>query len=178
MKLLANTLILLGAILLAFAGYLIFQRYNPAQLSFHNLDQGSNNSVSGTLPRKIVIPSLKITLPIYPAQIKRNEWQATPNGVSYLAGSPLPGDAGNSILYGHNWANLLGPLPRIKTGEKIEIVYGTGEIKTFIVRYTALVSPTETKILAQTQNEKIITLYTCAGFLDSKRFVATAFLQI
>lgn len=175
MNFLSRTLIFAGILLLFFGGYLIFQRYNPKQLSFRNFN-GYANSASGALPQKIIVPSLKIELPIYPAKISGNSWEATTKGVSYLVSSPVPGETGNSILYGHNWASLLGSLPKIVPGEAIEIVFGKGEKKTFIVEHTSIVAPSQTDILAPSSDTRL-TLYTCTGFLDSKRFVATALLK-
>jgi len=174
MNFLSRTLILIGVTLLFLGGYFIFQRYNPKQLSFQDFN-GYTNSVSGALPQKIVIPSLKIQLPIYPAQIRGNSWEATTKGISYLVSSPIPGEAGNSILYGHNWDSLLGRLQNIKPGEKIKVAYDDKTTKTFVVAYISIVDPSHTEILAPSSDSRI-TLYTCTGFLDSRRFVATAIL--
>ena len=62
-----------------------------------------------------------IDLPIYPASINGTSWETTTKGVSYLKNTPTPGEIGNSVMYGHNWTNLLGPLVRAKPGQKIEI---------------------------------------------------------
>ncbi len=176
MNFLSRTLILIGVALLFLGGYFIFQRYNSKQLSFQNFNEYAS-SVSGILPQKIIIPSLKIELPIYPAKIRGNSWEATTKGVSYLVSSPAPGEVGNSILYGHNWTSLLGPLTRIKPGDKIEIISNNSERKTFVVEYTSIVDPYQTSVLSSA-NDTRLTLYTCAGFLDSKRFVVTAFIKI
>jgi LPXTG-site transpeptidase (sortase) family protein len=79
-------------------------------------------------------------------------------------------------LYGHNWSALLGSLPKIKPGDKIKIILSNGQEKNFVVKYTSIVAPSDTKILSDSADSRI-TLYTCAGFLDSKRFVATALLK-
>lgn len=110
---------------------------------------------------------------MYPAQIENNKWEATTKGVSYLVTSPVPGNAGNSIIYGHNWGNLLGSLSKIKPGQKIEIVLDDNEKRTFIVEHTSIIGPDQTSVLEDTSDRRI-TLYTCTGFLDSKRFVVTA----
>ena len=174
MSLFSKISILLGILLLLFGAYLVFERYNPKRLGFENVSQAVISS-SNTYPKKIFIPKLSIELGIYPAKIINNNWEATTQGVSYLASSPVPGEAGNSILYGHNFPNLLGSLPKIKPGDKIVIVLNSGEEKTFVVKYTQIVTPQQTEIL-KSSNDTRITLYTCTGFLDSKRFVATATL--
>ncbi len=174
MSLFSKISIFLGVLLLLFGAYLVFERYNPKRLEFGNITQTRVNT-SDVYPRKITIPSLDIELGIYPARIKKNKWEATTNGVSYLSSSPVPGENGNSVLYGHNWPSILGNLTKIKPEDVIEVVMSNGEKRKFIVKFTAVVDPNQTYILSQTTDSRI-TLYTCTGFLDSKRFVATAIL--
>lgn len=173
MNLASRLLIFTGVAFLIFGAYLIFERYNPQKLGFDNAPSSSFTSSAGTFPREIIIASLSIRLPVYPAQIENNKWEATTKGVSYLVTSPVPGEVGNSILYGHNWNSLLGRLPSIKPGEEIKIVYDDKTIKTFVIQYTSIVDPSAAEILASSGDSRI-TLYTCSGFLDSKRFVVTA----
>ncbi|MBI2621982.1 MAG: sortase [Candidatus Levybacteria bacterium] len=169
---LPKALILLGFLFLFFGFYLVTQRYSPKTLEFKNLEV-KNSIQADVRPVRIAIPSLGIEVPIYPSSINNGKWESTTKGVSYLSSSPVPGETGNSILYGHNFSTLLGSLPKIKPGEKIEITLSSGEKKVFTVRYTSIVDPTQTHILNQTEDSRI-TIYTCTGFLDSKRFVATA----
>ena len=83
---------------------------------------------------------------------------------------------GNSVLYGHNFPSILGSLTKIKPNDKIEIIMSNGEKKIFTVKYTSIVGQDQTHILSQTKDARI-TVYTCTGFLDTKRFVATAILS-
>ncbi len=169
----SKILIIFGILILSFGGYLIFEHYTPKRLSFNNF---RTSSVSGSrLPGRIIIPSLNIDLAILPSKITNNKWEVTNQGISYLSSSPSPGEKGNSILYGHNWTSLLGRLPKIKPGAEINIAFNNKERKTFIVEYVSVVDSHDTQVIANT-NDKRITLYTCTGFLDSKRFVVTATL--
>jgi LPXTG-site transpeptidase (sortase) family protein len=174
MNLLSKTLVFLGIIFLVFGAYLVVQRYSPKKLEFNNLSV-AKASTSKIVPQRIIIPSLKIDNTIFGAKITNNQWEATEKGVSYLSSSPIPGSRGNSILYGHNWESILGRLVQIKPGEKIKIYMSSGEVRDFVVNFTSVVEPTQTHILAQT-NDNRITIYTCTGFMDSKRFVVTATL--
>ena len=170
----SRTLIFFGILVLIFGGFLLFQRNTPQRLSFKNYQPASQISHVEQQSR-MTIPSLNMDLEIIPSKITNNVWEATSQGVSYLSSSPIPGEKGNSILYGHNWTSLLGNLTRIKPGEEISINIKDKEKKTFIVEYVSIVGPNDTQILANT-NDARITLYTCTGFLDSKRFVVTALL--
>lgn len=157
-----------------FGAYLIHERSNPKRLYFKNAPI-LQSVVTSVYPQELVINGLGIDLPIFPAKITQNNWQTTTQGVSYLQNSPLPGETGNSILYGHNWESLLGRLPLIKPGDTLVVIFSNGIRKKFQVMYTTIVNPDNTSILINS-HDKRITIYTCTGFLDTKRFVAVATL--
>jgi len=171
---LSRFLTILGSLLILFGGFLVYQRYTPQKLAFANLKTEKVN-YSTSYPTQIIIPSLKINNAIIPSKIVNGNWETTTDGISFLSSSPRPGSMGNSILYGHNWESLLGRLPQIKPGQEIDILFSNGKLERFKVIYTQEVNPTDTSILANSKDKRI-TIYTCSGFLDSKRFVATAIL--
>lgn len=175
MNLFSRISILLGIMLLFFGAYLMYERNNPKRLEFKTIGRASS-TVPDKYPTMIFIPKLNTKLAVFPAQVKNGNWDATTKGISYLSSSPTPGDAGNSILYGHNYPNLLGNLPEIKPGDEIIITLNDNQAKKFVVKYTSVVSPDQTQILKPSSDTRI-TLYTCTGFLDSKRFVVTAILK-
>lgn len=171
MKLIFNLVILCsGLTLLLYGAYLVALRHRPVQLV-----QASTQipqEVVTSLPTHLEIPSLALELPIYPAEIVGGRWQTTSEGISYLTSSPLPGDVGNSVMYGHNWPNLLGNLHNIQPGDTISVYFGSKRLD-YVVHFVSVVSPAETSIYADTPDTRL-TLYTCTGFLDSKRLVVTA----
>ena len=65
----------------------------------------------------------------------------------------------------------------MKPGDRIEIAFSDGSIREFVVAYTTTVNPGQVEILKDSEDSRL-TLYTCTGFLDSKRFVVTAKLKI
>lgn len=170
----ANLLLVSGFLGLLIGSYFIYQRQNPSRLKFENYPviQASMEQAEKS-PIGIKIESAKISLPVIASEIKNNKWEATTEGVSYLKTSPIPGTQGNSILYGHNWASLLGNLKKVKPGDQIEISYSDQSSKKFLVEYLVEVKPEDTSILNNSSDSRI-TLYTCSGFLDSKRFVVVA----
>jgi LPXTG-site transpeptidase (sortase) family protein len=170
-------LVIFGVIILLFSVFFFWERYTPQRLSF-NISNYSNNNIgdSGEKPIEIIIPAINLDLPVIPAKLVRGNWEATSRGVSYLSSSPIPGTEGNSILYGHDWPNLLGNILKLKPGQIVKIKYLDGKIKIFTINSTVFVSPNETSILAPSKDTRI-TLYTCAGLFDSKRFVVTAILK-
>ena len=162
----------LGLLSIFFSFLLIWERNNPNRLSFGNYKENTVKS-SHISPNRIVIKDANIDLPIEPSKIEGNTWQTSRIGISYLKSSPLPGNQGNSILYGHNWISLLGSLHRVKPGQKIEIYYKNGVRKIFTISAIGVVTPDQTHVLSPSDDRRI-TLYTCTGFLDSKRLVVTA----
>lgn len=178
-KKLPTVLTIVGLLFLTTASFLFWQRNTPRRLSFETKDsfgQAETRTETSLVPETLVITDLGIKLPIYPAQIRNQKWEATAKGVSYLSTSPIPGEIGNSILYGHNWESLLGDLVDAKPGQEIEILFRDGSKSKFIIQYTQIVTPEETSILKPSEDTRI-TLYTCKGFLDRQRFVVTATLS-
>lgn len=175
MQSISKFLIITGLLCIGIGMFLVWERNNPKRLSFKNY-RSTNYSNYNIYPVRIRIPSLNVDLPIVQSTIENNEWATTKDGISYLASSPIPGKKGNSVLYGHNWNNLLGNLKNVKTGEKIEIEYNNKTIKVFSINTMGVVTPDQTHVLSPS-NDVRITLYTCTGFLDSKRLVVTAILD-
>lgn len=138
-----------------------------------NVSQFEFNPVSNkTLPIGLVIKDLGIRLNVFPSEVKSNNWESTTQGVSYLLNSNLPGETGNSIIYGHNWPSLLGDLVNIKKGQEIDIYMSDKTVKRFIVDNILVVTPEQSSVLNKT-DDKRLTVYTCTGFLDTKRFVVS-----
>lgn len=157
---------------------LLWQRYNPWRLSFQSFppDYSSLQQQSNIKPIRITIPSVKIDTAISPAVITNRTWETSTEGASWLLSSPIPGNRGNSIIYGHNWFTILGKLVQVKPGDTIKIEYSDQSSKQFTVQSTAIVPPNQINILAPTTDTRI-TMYTCTGFLDRYRFVATALVN-
>ncbi len=174
MKHIARLFILAGILFYAFGIYNIYLRENPAKLSFDHLAVAQKQTPKEKkLPTKVTINSVGIDIPVYETGMKGNVPATIENGASYFNQSPLPGEKGNSIIYAHNWSNLFGPLVSVKPGDEVEVTYADGSKKKFAIEYVSVVEPSESTIIAPSKDSRI-TLYTCTGFLDSKRFVAVA----
>lgn len=167
--------LMLGIVGLVYTGYLVYVRIVPSSLAFSDQPQVVTADQQN-VPRLLIIEELSILLPIAQARVEDEIWQTNPDGISYLATTPVPGEIGNSILYGHNWPNRLGRLNHIKPGMEIIVVLSNGTKKSFKVEHTQVVTPDQTHILSTT-NDRRITLFTCTGFFDSKRLVVTALLS-
>lgn len=168
----------LGTIFIFLGLIFLYQRNNPNRLSFVSPPpyEKTINKLDSQ-PIRLLIKKYNIDLPILPAKIEKKQWQTTTKGASWLISSPIPGDKGNSIIYGHNWTNLMGPLVKIKPGELVKIKYKNNTTKTFVINATTEVGAKDFNILQQS-SDKRITLYTCSGLFDQNRFVAIANLLV
>lgn len=180
-RLVSFLLITLGLISIVLGSALLWQRYNPNRLAFsrsYNVFRRPAGKVgisyNGNLePKRLIVPRAGIDLPILSAEIKDGKWESTTEGVSYLSSTPSPGERGNSVLYGHNYSNLLGSLHKVRPGQRIEIIMSDGNKRFFTVAFVSVVTPDQTHILSPSADKRL-TIYTCTGFLDSKRLVVTA----
>ncbi len=170
----ANIFLLIGIVCLVLGILLLFRHYSPNRLAFASEKIAANfENNTQNLPQFLTISSAGISLPIFPAKVENDNWEVSNQGVSYMVNSALPGEKGNSIFYGHNWTSLLGNLIKAKPGDLISIKFSNGMTKEFIIKYIFEVPPTESSILGNTDYPQL-TIYTCSGFLDSKRFVVIA----
>lgn len=169
---LSSLFLLFGVLLVLVSGYLFYIRNYSNKLSFTKIPP-NNSSQKTNIATTISIPKIFKTLPIIPSKINKGKWETTEQGISFLTSTPNPGQKGNSVLYGHNYKSLLGNLAKIKPGDEIIVTFSDNSKRTFVVDTTAEVSPIQTDIIDNT-NDTRITLYTCSGFFDSKRFVVVA----
>ena len=183
-KFLSWFFIVSGILSFAASAVLFWQRTTPQGLSFDINENFNPSSVSFSStpsavsfrPLSLTIRDVGIYLSIYPASIEGGKWETTDKGVSYLVSSPIPGEIGNSIFYGHNWPNLLGNLIKVKKGQEIEIWFDNNMRRRFVVESVREVTPDQTHVLLKT-DDKRVPIYTCIGFLDRKRFVVSAVLK-
>jgi sortase (surface protein transpeptidase) len=165
-------LLICGSALLGWSALGFWQRNNPERLKFKGNIATATTSAE-LLPIRLEIEKQNIDLTVIPARVTKNNWETTDRGVSYLVGSGIVGGIGNAVFYGHNWKSLLGNLSKIKPGDSIKVGLNNSQVENFIVEYTSIIDPTQTHILYPS-NDRRITIYTCAGLFDSKRFVAVA----
>ncbi len=122
------------------------------------------------------IERLGVTLPIYPARVVGGKWETTTKGLSHASNSAGFGSSGNTVIYGHNWPNMLKRLPDLKPGDVITVSLSESEVITYTVTYTATIAPDDTSLTRNTADSRL-TLYTCIGLLDRDRYVVVAHLN-
>lgn len=102
-----------------------------------------------------------------------NEWAISPTKSSYLVQSARPGEKGNVIIYGHNKREILGNIRALKGSEIITLTLENGVQRKYAIAKLIEVDPFDTTYLKPTTTE-VLTMYTCSGFLDSRRFIVRA----
>ena len=123
-------------------------------------------------PLRIVVPALSIDLPVVEAPVVGGYWELSETMASHGVGSANPGTLGNTVIFAHARDGLFGPLRKLKKGALVYVLtkdhwyrYIADEIKEVTAKQTSEVAATK---------DEVLTLFTCSGFLDSKRLLVTA----
>lgn len=173
-KLQGNIFLLFG---LLFIGIFIVWRYHSLRiLSFSTSDVSVPVVSNGIKPIHIKSYPVGIDISVKDAQIIDGVWQIHPNDANYLVSSAGIGDNGNVIVYGHNKNDILGPLRWIKEGAIVEVLASDGLSYEYEVVSLKEVEPDNLEYIKPSDYE-VLTIYTCTGFLDTKRFIVQAILK-
>lgn len=139
-------------------------------LQFFNLAIGAGGPIA---PNTLYIPKLARVVNVTDGQFANDRWTVSATGVSYYVSSALPGTLGNSVFYGHNWANILSGLDKLASGDQIYILGRNGDFVQYKVFEIFEVWPSQVEIL-NPSSEGRLTIYTCKGLLNEKRLVVIA----
>lgn len=124
------------------------------------------------IPTHIQIGEL-ISLPIEQMPFGSQGWMVSETAASIASSSALPGESGNIVIYSHNWKNLFAKLHQVKVGDNVKLQTVDGTTHTYTIESIHVVGPENIELLRPTQME-VLTIYTCTGFLDTKRLVVRA----
>lgn len=126
-----------------------------------------------SLPMDIIIPKMSLTLPVKQTRIVNGIWEVSDNSANHLLASAVPGDKGNIVIYGHNTAHILGSLKYLRPGDILIIKTEDEKNHEYKIWETKIITPNDTSDV-QPKNYEMLTLFTCSGFLDTKRLVIHA----
>jgi sortase A len=125
----------------------------------------------GDLVGRVEIPRLNVSTVVF----EGTDDGVLRDGVGHLAGSPLPGEAGNVVLAAHR-DTFFRPLRYIRPHDTIAIVT-PGGTKDYRVDSITIVTPDHTEVLNPTRDREL-TLITCYPFdwfgPAPKRFIVRA----
>jgi LPXTG-site transpeptidase (sortase) family protein len=107
-------------------------------------------------------------------------------GLAHFKGTPLPGDGGNSFIYGHSAVisffnkhsnlpeTIFTKLENIEVGDSVKIKKD-GKYIEYVVRNKRIVSPDDFSILRNQGDKETVTLMTCWPLgVGTKRLIAVA----
>ncbi|MEP7167557.1 MAG: sortase [Candidatus Woesebacteria bacterium] len=169
---LAKALICLGLALLSYFALHHYFYWRSLELSRAQIATGPIQEDHSKEPTHIFIKWF-VDAPIEPMALVGSSWAISPDKVSFLTQSKRPGEAGNIILYGHNTRQILGNIRALKGHETIILTTGDGKEHSYTVSQMKEVDPSDVSWLQPTDTETL-TMYTCSGLLDSKRFLVRA----
>ncbi|MEI6040565.1 MAG: sortase [Candidatus Berkelbacteria bacterium] len=176
-----------GVFLLLFLVSFIIINF-PAYLTKTKYFFKSQNQLTQVLNQKVIsnnhlyIPKMNIDTPITWNVPADNVFPALENGVAHYEGTALPGQIGNTFIYGHSsyyWWNkgsykeIFAILDKLNQGDKIYVSHES-KVYTYIVTGKKVVSPNDLSVLNQT-NTKTLSLMTCTPVGTTlNRLVVTA----
>lgn len=130
--------------------------------------------ISNKLPEPTKISTgKKVDVTITPGVLQDDVWSISDSTATFLTQSARPGEGGNVVIYGHNTRPILGNIRTVKVGEEIAVTTADGQQHRYRVTWTKEVRPSDVSSVQPTDTE-VLTVYTCTGFLDSKRFIVRA----
>jgi sortase A len=134
---------------------------------------------------QLTIPSINAKAPIIfePQTVEWAVQLALRKGVDHYGASANPGQAGNTVIFGHSSGAIWAPgdykfvftlLNKVKAGDQVIIDY-QGTRYTYKVTGTEIILPTNLSVLNQNSTKPSLTLITCTPVGTSKyRFVVHA----
>ncbi len=124
-------------------------------------------------PYIIEIERIGLKIEVVESGIVDGVWEVSDKAANHLDISADPGGGGNILLYAHNRDNLFGPIKFLKRDDLIKIIDGSGNVHKYRVESAFETDPSDVKIASNTESE-VLTIYTCSGLFDRKRFVIRA----
>lgn len=116
------------------------------------------------------IPRLNVRARVNEMLYVNYEWDDPKNAVGYWKESALPGSGGNVVMYAHNKPHLFKYLYLLTEGDSVIVRSSDGTKYTYEVTAIKETDPDDISyILKESHDVELLTLYTCAGYFDSKR---------
>ena len=162
------TLLIAGSLLVAGSAYLIYQeqqRVLPPALVLQQTAPEAN-----TQPVHLELIKAGVSVKVEPGYLQNGRWSVVPDAANYLVSSSLPDEGGNILIYGHNKKEVLANLKQAEIGEVVELTSKDGQKRQYRIVKRYVTGSNDTSPLEE-RMEETLTIYTCTGFLDTKRLV-------
>jgi len=157
---------------------------NNALYSNVKINQAYNKEMYITIP-SVGIQNIKIS-PNVESDNEKVYNSFLKSGVAHFKGTPLPGDGGNSFIYGHSAVEsffskhrdypetIFSRLENIEIGEEV-VIMKDEEVLKYIVRNKKIVPADDFSVLQPKPNKETVTLMTCWPLgIGTKRLIVVA----
>lgn len=185
-----NNLVLKNRFNSSFSLFNIFsKKTDPVKVEKYSIFAEELHPIYGT-PKKLLISSLDIKIPVIPVGVDANGYLETPkdwNTAGWYQKGARPAENGNLLINAHYDNNLGNPaafyrLKNIKLGDKVSVLDSYGKEYTYTVvntYYIDINDPERSKVFEESEKDKpAMTLITCGGVwigdTYNKRFVVNA----
>lgn len=118
---------------------------------------------------EVDIPSVKIDKPVVHGGFTNGQWILTKDKAQYF----IPTNSSDVVVYAHDTTNLFANLRAVKIGSEIDLTLKNGQEVKYQVISGKQVLPTAMSEI-NPKDSNLLVLFTCDGWLDSKRFVVKA----
>jgi LPXTG-site transpeptidase (sortase) family protein len=127
-----------------------------------------------TVIGKLIIDRIGLSLPV----LDKSDTTALSVSICHYQG-PLPGEDGNMVITGHNYANgaVFGSLDKMKIGDSVILETPNGEKYTYQVYDIEKVNPDDVASLNRYEGRMAITLLTCANNANKRLLVRCKIVQ-
>ncbi len=117
---------------------------------------------------KLEIPKIEAELPV----IAYTDDDALKVSVCYYQG-PMPGEPGNLVITGHNFANgaHFGRLDELKAGDEVTLSMPDGSLFRYTVTDKQVIKPDDTQALDADGDSHVLTLLTCTNHGNERLLV-------
>lgn len=129
--------------------------------------------VLSSIPIQLEFPSIEHSIEVTQTSVATGQWQIPAQTVGHVRESAYPRFPGNSIFYGHNSSKILGKLDQVEVNDRVRVQLMDGTFREYQIIEKVVVEPDQVEFLEPTDFE-VITIYTCTGWLDSKRLIVRA----
>jgi LPXTG-site transpeptidase (sortase) family protein len=173
-KFISSSLFLIVFGLFFMLSFSFWRYYNARILSFNTKNiENLSDTKEGVVPVYLKAYPVGVDVDIKKASIINGVWVIHPMSASYLINSSKINGGGNIVIYGHNKNEVIGPIRWIKKGAEITVLGEDNNEYQYKVVKTDTVDP-DNLFYLQSTSEETLTVYTCTGILDSKRFIVVA----
>lgn len=154
-----------------YGGALLWERFRPAQFEELSAVSAVEVVAQEAEPQVLSFTRIEMDVPVTRGEVREDHWITTQDTASFV-----PFETGNGvgwILYGHNFPRVLGRLHEVREDDVVELRMSDGQTQRFVVTEKKEVYPEYIDSILPSDEETLV-MYTCSGFLDSRRLVVRA----